>query len=67
VTTSLSPASRRAGANPLRPPSEPIALDAAALKGALDAKAILLVFSDFECPFVGDSHTIFFPILIHVT
>jgi protein-disulfide isomerase len=32
-------------------PPEPLALQGAALKGSLDAKVAIIVYSDFQCPF----------------
>jgi protein-disulfide isomerase len=34
-------------------PSEPVPIDTAALKGSSTAATVLIVFSDFECPYCG--------------
>lgn len=38
----------------LQPPSEPIPLELAELRGSPKAPAVILIFSDFECPFCGE-------------
>lgn len=37
--------------NTIRVPSEPLSLEGAALHGSKDANAVLIVYSDFQCPF----------------
>jgi hypothetical protein len=49
------PAARAARAPAARPaaplPTEPISIVGAAYKGSRDAKAVLVIYSDFDCPF----------------
>lgn len=44
---------RRAQTRQPSAPHEPVSIEHAALKGASSADAVLIVFSDFECPFCG--------------
>lgn len=52
VYTLLAKPARAGRAAPV-PPKEVVSLDGAEVQGSADAKAALVVFSDFECPFCG--------------
>ena len=37
----------------LTPPADPVALTGSAVRGSQNAKAVLIVYSDFQCPYCG--------------
>ena len=41
----------RPGSEPLKPPSAPLVIEDAKIRGAQSAEFVMLEFSDFECPF----------------
>lgn len=45
----------------LQAPSEPVSLDGAHLRGSKDARTVMIVFSDFECPFCARFEKEVFP------
>lgn len=52
IWTNLSVRSSRRGPA-LEVPKDPIAIDGAAVKGSPDAPTVMVLFSDFECPYCG--------------
>jgi protein-disulfide isomerase len=51
AATRAAAASRPTGRPAPAVPAAPISLDGAALKGSPDARAVLIIYSDFECPY----------------
>jgi hypothetical protein len=37
----------------IEPPSDPISIAGAAVRGSADARAVMIVYSDFQCPYCG--------------